>query len=423
MSEISLELKNIKKSFQEGEDVLESICLTAKKGEFVTLLGSSGCGKTTTLRIIAGLEQPDSGQVFLNGKDVTSLEPNQRNVNTVFQNYALFPHMNVADNIGYGLKLKKTSKAEISRRVKEMLELVQLSGFEKRKPSELSGGQRQRVAIARALVNNPEVLLLDEPLGALDLQLRRAMQHELKRLQKKLGITFIYITHDQEEAINMSDTIAVMNHGRFEQIGTPDEIYNHPKTSYVAMFVGNANILTGVVESVDPERTDGASDQITVRTDAGKVKVSMNNVNITAEPDKGYLPQKGEKVTIAVRSENIRFEENKENAQESTQNYTLENTQKSAHESAEKNTDNSCYGLIAEVVEKTFAGGQLRVVLKTSEGQEIVASRYGIDTNVSVGEKVRCCFLPTDAVLVDREERSEEVLPDQSGPGAGGTHA
>ena len=402
MSEISLELKNIKKSFQEGEDVLESICLTAKKGEFVTLLGSSGCGKTTTLRIIAGLEQPDSGQVFLNGKDVTSLEPNQRNVNTVFQNYALFPHMNVADNIGYGLKLKKTSKAEISRRVKEMLELVQLSGFEKRKPSELSGGQRQSVAIARALVNNPEVLLLDEPLGALDLQLRRAMQHELKRLQKKLGITFIYITHDQEEAINMSDTIAVMNHGRFEQIGTPDEIYNHPKTSYVAMFVGNANILTGVVESVDPERTDGASDQITVRTDAGKVKVSMNNVNITAEPDKGYLPQKGEKVTIAVRSENIRFEENKENAQESTQNYTLENTQKSAHESAEKNTDNSCYGLIAEVVEKTFAGGQLRVVLKTSEGQEIVASRYGIDTNVSVGEKVRCCFLPTDAVLVDQ---------------------
>ena len=402
MSEISLELKNIKKSFQEGEDVLESICLTAKKGEFVTLLGSSGCGKTTTLRIIAGLEHPDSGQVFLNGKDVTSLEPNQRNVNTVFQNYALFPHMNVADNIGYGLKLKKTSKAEISRRVKEMLELVQLSGFEKRKPSELSGGQRQRVAIARALVNNPEVLLLDEPLGALDLQLRRAMQHELKRLQKKLGITFIYITHDQEEAINMSDTIAVMNHGRFEQIGTPDEIYNHPKTSYVAMFVGNANILTGVVESVDPERTDGASDQITVRTDAGKVKVSMNNVNITAEPDKGYLPQKGEKVTIAVRSENIRFVENKENAQESTQNYTLENTQKSAHESAEKNTDNSCYGLIAEVVEKTFAGGQLRVVLKTSEGQEIVASRYGIDTNVSVGEKVRCCFLPTDAVLVDQ---------------------
>ena len=307
MSEISLELKNIKKSFQEGEDILESICLTAKKGEFVTLLGSSGCGKTTTLRIIAGLEQPDSGQVFLDGKDVTSLEPNQRNVNTVFQNYALFPHMNVADNIGYGLKLKKTPKAEISRRVREMLELVQLPGFERRKPSELSGGQRQRVAIARALVNNPEVLLLDEPLGALDLQLRRAMQQELKRLQKKLGITFIYITHDQEEAINMSDTIAVMNHGRFEQIGTPDEIYNHPKTSYVATFVGNANILTGVVENIGTEETGDISKLITVRTDAGKVKVSMNT---TATSDKGYLPQKGEKVTIAVRSENIRFEEN-----------------------------------------------------------------------------------------------------------------
>ena len=373
MSEISLELKNIKKSFQEGEDVLESICLTAKKGEFVTLLGSSGCGKTTTLRIIAGLEQPDSGQVFLNGKDVTSLEPNQRNVNTVFQNYALFPHMNVADNIGYGLKLKKTPKAEISRRVKEMLELVQLSGFEKRKPSELSGGQRQRVAIARALVNNPEVLLLDEPLGALDLQLRRAMQHELKRLQKKLGITFIYITHDQEEAINMSDTIAVMNHGRFEQIGTPDEVYYHPKTSFVASFVGNAIILTGVVENIGTEETGDTSKLITVRTDAGKVKLSINNANITSESDKEYLLQKGEKVTIAVRSENIRFEEN-----------------------------NDCDGLNAEVIEKTFAGGQLRVVLKTSEGQEIVASRYGIDTNVSVGEKVRCCFLPTDAVLVDR---------------------
>mgnify|MGYP002519287156 CR=1 FL=1 len=377
MSEISLELKNIKKSFQEGEDVLESICLTAKKGEFVTLLGSSGCGKTTTLRIIAGLEQPDSGQVFLDGKDVTSLEPNQRNVNTVFQNYALFPHMNVADNIGYGLKLKKMPKAEIGRRVKEMLEMVQLSGFEKRKPSELSGGQRQRVAIARALVNNPEVLLLDEPLGALDLQLRRAMQHELKRLQKKLGITFIYITHDQEEAINMSDTIAVMNHGRFEQIGTPDEIYNHPKTSYVATFVGNANILTGTVK----EMSDSSIGLCTVITENGEIQI-----DISSEKNP---PKAGEIVRIAVRSENIRFEENQQGK----------------------------YGLGAEVIEKTFAGGQLRVVLKTPEGQEIVASRYGIDTNVSVGEKVRCCFAPADAVLVDRESGGALQNP------SGGTHA
>ena len=373
MAEKCLELKDIRKSFSKDEVVLKEISLSIDKGEFITLLGSSGCGKTTTLRIIAGLETPDSGKVYLEGKDVTALAPEARDVNTVFQNYALFPHMTVADNIGYGLKLKKIPKAEIKKRVSEMLELVQLPGYEKRKPSELSGGQRQRVAIARSLVNNPKVLLLDEPLGALDLQLRRAMQLELKRLQKKLGITFIYITHDQEEAINMSDRIAVMNKGTFEQIGTPDEIYNHPKTSYVAMFVGNANILTGVVENIGTEETGDTSKLITVRTDAGKVKVSMNNANITAESDKEYLLQKGEKVTIAVRSENIRFEEN-----------------------------NDCDGLNAEVIEKTFAGGQLRVVLKTSEGQEIVASRYGIDTNVSVGEKVRCCFLPTDAVLVDQ---------------------
>ena len=395
MSEISLELKNIKKSFQDGEDVLDGICLTAKKGEFVTLLGSSGCGKTTTLRIIAGLEQPDSGQVFMNGKDVTGLEPNRRNVNTVFQNYALFPHMNVADNIGYGLKLKKTPKAEISRRVKEMLELVQLTGFEKRKPSELSGCQRQRVAIARALVNNPEVLLLDEPLGALELQLRRAMQHELKHLQKKLGITFIYITHDQEEAINMSDTIAVMNHGRFEQIGIPDEIYNHPKTSYVATFVGNANILKGVVK----EPADNNNHQITIITESGEVQVFAASEE--------NMPQPGETVTIAVRSENIRFEESVKNIQ--------------------GNSTGNIHGLTAKVTEKTFAGGQLRVVLKTTDGQEIIASRYGIDTNVNVGETVRCCFKPSDAVLVDRPEANAETNTQKAQRDnqrtTGGTHA
>ena len=209
MSDSFLELRNLKKSFTSEEYVLQGINLQIDQGEFVTLLGASGCGKTTTLRIIAGLEQPDSGSIWLEGKDVTNLEPNQRDVNTVFQNYALFPHMNVADNIGYGLKIRKVPKADIKKKVKEMLELVQLEGFEKRKPAELSGGQKQRVAIARALANNPRVLLLDEPLGALDLQLRRTMQLELKRLQKKLGITFIYITHDQEEAINMSDPLAV----------------------------------------------------------------------------------------------------------------------------------------------------------------------------------------------------------------------
>lgn len=242
MSETILTLKGLAKTFGET-DVLKGIDIEIAKGEFITLLGSSGCGKTTTLRIIAGLEEPDAGAVLLNGKDITALLPEQRNVNTVFQNYALFPHMTVEKNIAYGLKIKKLPKDEIARRVKEVLQMVQLEGFEKRKPEELSGGQKQRVAIARAVVNQPEVLLLDEPLGALDLKLRRQMQIELKKLQQRLGITFIYITHDQEEAINMSDRIAVMRNGVFEQIGTPNEIYYQPKTSYVADFVGNANIF------------------------------------------------------------------------------------------------------------------------------------------------------------------------------------
>ena len=242
MNEI-LELKGIKKAFG-GVPVLNSIDLSVKPGEFITLLGSSGCGKTTTLRIISGLETPDSGTVLLEGADVTGTEPDKRGVHTVFQNYALFPHMTVEANIGYSLKIRGVKKTEIKSRVREMLELVQLEGFGGRMPGALSGGQRQRVAIARRVIDSPKVLLLDAPLGALDLQLRRMMQTELKRLQKKLGITFIYITHDQEEALNMSDRIAVMRNGLFEQLGTPNEIYDRPKTAYVARFVGSANILT-----------------------------------------------------------------------------------------------------------------------------------------------------------------------------------
>ena len=227
MSDMLLRLENINKSFGESQ-VLKGIDLEVQKGEFITLLGASGCGKTTTLRIIAGLERADRGKVFLEGQDITELAPNKRDVNTVFQNYALFPHMTVEENIGYGLKIQKKTKKEIEHKVKEMLALVQLEGYEKRMPDQLSGGQRQRIAIARAVANEPKVLLLDEPLGALDLKLRRQMQLELKRLQKQLEITFIYITHDQEEAINMSDRIAVMHNGVFEQIGTPNEIYYQP---------------------------------------------------------------------------------------------------------------------------------------------------------------------------------------------------
>ena len=237
-----LRLDGIKKQFGTVE-VLRGLDLSVGRGEFITLLGSSGCGKTTILRIIAGLETPDAGTVFMDGVDITALEPDKRGVNMVFQNYALFPHMTVEQNISYSLKLKRTPKAEMQRATAEALDVVQLSGFGKRRPHQLSGGQRQRVAVARALINRPKVLLLDEPLGALDLQLRRQMQGELKRLQKQVGISFIYITHDQEEALAMSDRVAVMRNGSFEQIGTAAEVYQHPKTAFVAKFVGSANLI------------------------------------------------------------------------------------------------------------------------------------------------------------------------------------
>ena len=399
MAEVSLELKEIKKSFTEGEAVLDNISLEISKGEFITLLGSSGCGKTTTLRIIAGLEQPDAGSVWLDGREVTGLEPNQRDVNTVFQNYALFPHMNVAENIGYGLKLKKVPKSEIRKKVSQMLELVQLEGYEKRKPSELSGGQKQRVAIARALVNNPKVLLLDEPLGALDLQLRRAMQIELKHLQKKLGITFIYITHDQEEAINMSDRIAVMRDGCIEQIGTPDEIYNHPKTSYVATFVGNANILHGVAESIQGENAI-----VKIGNDRVIVKLETSQQDTRA---KQYLAA-GEKVTLAVRSENILLQETAVIGDTGTDHRDTVDISVSGG-GLDAHNKNSVSGLQATVTEKNFAGGQLRVTLKLSDGTQLIASRYGIDASVAEGQTVRCSFLPADAVLVDREDIHEEA--------------
>ena len=402
MAEVSLELKEIKKSFTEGEAVLDNISLEISKGEFITLLGSSGCGKTTTLRIIAGLEQPDAGSVWLDGREVTGLEPNQRDVNTVFQNYALFPHMNVAENIGYGLKLKKVPKSEIRKKVSQMLELVQLEGYEKRKPSELSGGQKQRVAIARALVNNPKVLLLDEPLGALDLQLRRAMQIELKHLQKKLGITFIYITHDQEEAINMSDRIAVMKDGRIEQIGTPDEIYNHPKTSYVATFVGNANILHGVAESIQGENAI-----VKIGNDKVIVKLETSQQDTKDTGAKQHLTA-GENVTLAVRSENILLQEAAAIGDTGTDNGDTVDISVAGGISDIHDT-NSISGLQATVTEKNFAGGQLRVTLKLSDGTQLIASRYGIDASVAEGQTVRCSFLPADAVLVDREDIHEEA--------------
>lgn len=244
MENYVIELKNISKSFGDNV-ILENFDFKVKKDEFLTILGPSGCGKTTILRLIGGFEEPDEGQILFNGEDITNKEAYERRINTVFQKYALFPHMNVFENIAFGLKIKKMDKKIIKEKVKEVLKLVNLVGFENREIESLSGGQQQRIAIARALVNEPDVLLLDEPLGALDLKLRQAMQIELKRIQKSVGITFIYVTHDQEEALSMSDTVVVLNNGEIQQMDSPINIYNEPKNAFVADFIGESNIIKG----------------------------------------------------------------------------------------------------------------------------------------------------------------------------------
>jgi len=286
-----IDLKNITVAF-DGEKILDDLSLYIRDGEFVTLLGSSGCGKTTTLRIIAGFIEPDEGQVLFDGKDISGVPPYKREVNTIFQRYALFPHYNVFENIAYGLRIRRTPEPVIREEVSKMLKLIGLEGFEKRSVTKLSGGQQQRVAIARALINRPRVLLLDEPLGALDLKLRKDMQNELKNIQTRTGITFIYVTHDQEEALSMSDTVVVMENGQIQQIGSPTDIYNEPENAFVADFIGESNIVDGVMLSDYKVRFSGHTfdcvDKGFEKNQPIDVVVRPEDVDVVS-PEKGML--------------------------------------------------------------------------------------------------------------------------------------
>ena len=350
-----LRLSGLEKSI-EGTQILRGISLDVQPGEFVTLLGPSGCGKTTTLRIIAGLLSPDAGTVSLDGRDITNLAPEKRDVNTVFQNYALFPHMNVEKNISYGLRVRGVKKPEWQRRVAEMLRLVQLEGYEKRMPSQLSGGQRQRVAIARAVVLNPKLLLLDEPLGALDLKLRQQMQQELKDIQKRLGIAFVYITHDQEEALNMSDRIAIMREGQFEQIGTPEEIYEHPQTRFAAGFIGQTNLIEMDVQAV-------SEDGLTLAY--GGASVPARRAEFPVRP--------GEKVALSLRTERIGY------ARTPLEACALPATLKSRH----------------------YAGGSMRAILKLDTGREVlVLCQSAQRAEGEIGDRVYLSWNPAEAPVV-----------------------
>jgi len=360
--ELTVELRKVTKKF--GDVVAaDRVSLEIVRGEFFSLLGPSGCGKTTTLRLIAGFEEPTEGEIFINGENVRDKRPYERNVNTVFQSYALFPHLTVAGNIAFGLERKKTPRQEMGRLIEEALDLVRLQRMGDRYPRQLSGGQQQRVALARALVLKPEVLLLDEPLGALDLKLRKEMQLELKSLQEKVGITFIYVTHDQEEALTMSDRIAVMERGRLEQVGTPEEVYEFPKTRFVADFIGVSNFFSGRV-------TEASEETLHVRTDGG--------LGVALPADHSRTP--GQQVQFSVRPEKLSVRP----------------------EGSVSDSENQVMG---EIVNRIYLGGSIHYVIALSPQEEVTAFLKNEKTasqprSFSVGEKVVVSWHRDDSVTL-----------------------
>lgn len=342
MSNKLIDLIDISKSYGM-QKVLDELNLYIRENEFLTLLGPSGCGKTTTLRILGGFETPDKGRVIFDGQDITNFPANKRQLNTVFQKYALFTHMNIADNIAFGLKIKNKSKQYIYDKIKYALKLVNLDGFEKRMPDSLSGGQQQRIAIARAIVNEPKVLLLDEPLGALDLKLRQDMQYELIRLKNELGITFLYVTHDQEEALTMSDRIAIINQGVLEQVDTAFDIYEHPKTRFVAGFIGESNIFDAVVISQD-------GDTVTVGTEVGKAQASGFTGELAA----------GTAVSVSVRPENMLY------SRERVEGFHIK-------------------GVVKEHI---YVGNLIKTIVLLNDGTEVKINRFSMDDLPKEGEMI-----------------------------------
>lgn len=357
MKKVMVRLDNVKKKYDEKE-IIKGISLDIYEGEFLTLLGPSGCGKTTLLRTISGLEKVSSGKIYIDEEDVTDVIPRKREVNTIFQNFALFSHMTVEKNIGFGLKMKEVPKSEIKSRVKEVIELIQMEGFENRKPTQLSGGQQQRVALARGIVNKPKVLLLDEPLSSLDMKLRKQMQVELKRIQKKMGITFIYVTHDQDEALSMSDRVAIINNGVIEQIDTPRKLYDAPKTKFVADFIGESNQFNAVVVSTQ-------NDEAIIKLEIDlEIKVKNNHYDV------------GEKLTVIIRPEQFRL-------------------------AREKDITN-CF--VVKTKEHIYSGSFTKVLGKVDK-KEIEFIIYN-DDDYTKNEEVKLKFSSDDIVIL--EESNEE---------------